>query len=55
MSKGTNHAGKGDKPRNCFSKHFKDNFDHVVGWCAKQNAEPRPYTLKKGKKIYKYP
>lgn len=22
-------AGKGDKPRNCFSKQFKDNFDKI--------------------------
>jgi hypothetical protein len=22
-------AGKGDKPRNCFSKQYKDNFDKI--------------------------
>jgi hypothetical protein len=22
-------AGKGDKPRNCFSKKFKENFDQI--------------------------
>lgn len=22
-------AGKGDKPRNCFSKQFKDNYDQI--------------------------
>jgi len=22
-------AGKGDKPRNCFSKRFKDNYDDI--------------------------
>lgn len=22
-------AGKGDKPRNCFSKEYKDNFDQI--------------------------
>ena len=22
-------AGKGDKPRNCFSKQFKDNYDEI--------------------------
>lgn len=22
-------AGKGDKPRNCFSKKFKDNYDEI--------------------------
>jgi hypothetical protein len=25
-----NNAGKGDKPRNCFSKQFKDNYDLIV-------------------------
>jgi hypothetical protein len=25
----TNQAGKGDKPRNCFSKSFKDNYDEI--------------------------
>jgi hypothetical protein len=25
-----NDAGKGDKPRNCFSKDFKDNYDCIV-------------------------
>lgn len=24
-------AGKGDKPRNCFSKKFKNNFD-LIDW-----------------------
>jgi hypothetical protein len=28
-------AGKGDKPRNCFSKKFKENFDKI-NW-KKQN------------------
>lgn len=22
-------AGKGDKPRNCFSKNFKENYDKI--------------------------
>lgn len=22
-------AGKGDKPRNCFSKQFKENYDNI--------------------------
>lgn len=25
----TSQAGKGDKPRNCFSKEFKDNYDNI--------------------------
>lgn len=27
-------AGKGDKPRNCFSKQYKDNFDQI-NWKSK--------------------
>jgi predicted Zn-ribbon and HTH transcriptional regulator len=23
-------AGKGDKPRNCFSKNYKDNYDSIA-------------------------
>lgn len=23
-------AGKGDKPRNCFSKQYKDNYDSII-------------------------
>ena len=47
-------AGKGSKPRNCFSKKFKDNFDQIY-WSTKEGSEIRNYILKKGKKIYKYP
>lgn len=47
-------AGKGDKPRSCFSKKFKDNFD-VINWAAAEGKELRNYTVKKGKKIYRYP
>ena len=25
----SNQAGKGDKPRNCFSRSFKDNYDEI--------------------------
>jgi hypothetical protein len=25
-------AGKGDNPRNCFSKKFKDNYDLIMDW-----------------------
>jgi hypothetical protein len=28
-------AGKGDKPRNCFSKEFKDNYD-LIDWSKKK-------------------
>ncbi len=27
-------AGKGDKPRNCFSKNYRDNFD-AINWRKK--------------------
>ena len=33
-------AGKGDKPRNCFSKKFKDNYDDI-DWGRKKNKRSR--------------
>lgn len=30
-------AGKGDKPRNCFSKKYKDNYDQINWKTKKQN------------------
>ena len=48
-------AGKGSKPRSCFSKRFKQNFDEIQNWTLRQGKEPRNYTFKKGKKTYKYP
>lgn len=47
-------AGKGSKPRSCFSKEFKNNYESI-NWVTKENREIRNYTVKKGKKIYKYP
>jgi len=47
-------AGKGSKPRNCFSKNFKSNYEDI-NWVTKDNKEIRNYIIKKGKKIYKYP
>jgi hypothetical protein len=42
-------AGKGDKPRNCFTKKFKDNFDQIK-W---EKAEPKvKVEKKKGKTVY---
>lgn len=32
-----NGAGKGDKPRNCFSKKYRDNYD-LIKWNNKKNA-----------------
>ena len=29
-----NQAGKGDKPRNCFSKQYRDNYD-AINWNKK--------------------
>jgi len=31
-------AGKGDKPRSCFSKVYKDNYDDI-NWGAKRKNE----------------
>jgi flagellar hook-basal body complex protein FliE len=45
-------AGKGDKPRNCFSKQFKTNFDQI-DWKQKKKSEVQEKTFK-GKKIYVY-
>jgi hypothetical protein len=33
-------AGKGDKPRNCFSKKFKDNYDEI-DWSAHRNDKSK--------------
>ncbi len=47
-------AGKGDKPRNCFSLNFRDNYDKI-NWKPKKKQESDPVELtKKGKKIYVY-
>jgi hypothetical protein len=29
-------AGKGDKPRNCFSQKYRDNYD-AINWLKKEN------------------
>jgi hypothetical protein len=34
-------AGKGDKPRNCFSKQYKDNFDKIKWRTKKPDSEIR--------------
>lgn len=31
-------AGKGDKPRNCYSKTFKDNYD-LIDWSKKDDSK----------------
>ena len=37
MKENTNQAGKGSKPRNCFSKKFKDNYDEI-NWKSKSDS-----------------
>lgn len=31
-------AGKGDKPRNCFSQKYRDNYDSI-NWANKKNEK----------------
>ena len=45
-------AGKGDKPRNCFSKTFKENHDKIK-WDYKP-INSKLVKTSKGKKTYKY-
>lgn len=33
-------AGKGDKPRHCFSKKFKSNFDNIQ-WIKKEKPSKK--------------
>ena len=47
-------AGKGDKPRPVKKEKFDKNFDDIT-WSTKQDLEIRNYTIKKSKKIYRYP
>jgi len=47
-------AGKGDKPRNCFSSNYRVNFD-AIKWAPNKNKKEQPAEqIKKGKKIYVY-
>lgn len=38
MSNSKNSAGKGDRPRNCFSKQYWDNYD-LIKWPSKTNTD----------------
>jgi hypothetical protein len=38
-----NSSGKGDKPRNCFSKQYRDNWDLIFN---KQKSQKRPENKK---------
>jgi len=40
MSNNNSSAGKGDKPRSCFSKEFKDNYD-LIDWSRKKEKEDK--------------
>ena len=48
-------AGKGDKYRSVKRKVFDNNYDQINWLSKEQNKEIRNYTVKKGKKIYRYP
>lgn len=41
-----NSAGKGDKPRNCFSNRFKENFDSI-NWSEEKDKSLIKKELKK--------
>jgi hypothetical protein len=41
-------AGKGDSPRNCFSKQFKDNYD-LIDWGKNKRTTPPQINEKKCK------
>ena len=41
-------AGKGDKPRNCFSKNYKNNYDEI-NWGNKKPVNLKKTNFKKSK------
>lgn len=45
-------AGKGDKPRNCFSKDFKDNYDLIVWRKPKKIKENEEENEKNTNQVY---
>tara|TARA_R100000008_G_C3581383_1_gene168760 strand:+ start:2319 stop:2462 length:144 start_codon:yes stop_codon:yes gene_type:complete len=40
MAKKSSGAGKGDNPRSCFSKKFKDNYDKI-DWKKESNKKAK--------------
>jgi hypothetical protein len=40
QSSNANGAGKGDKPRNCFSKKYRDNYDSI-NWNKKRKEDDK--------------
>lgn len=48
-------AGKGDRPRSCFSSQYRSNYDSIK-WSSQKKKQDKPVEkTKKGKKIYVYP
>jgi hypothetical protein len=45
-------AGKGDRPRNCFSKKFRDNYQAII-W--NKTKKEKQKVVKGNKTIIKYP
>lgn len=45
ISKNNSSAGKGDAPRNCFSKKFKENYDQI-DWGARKAKTRNNFTQK---------
>jgi hypothetical protein len=39
-----NQAGKGDKPRNCFSEQYRNNYESI-NWSKKTNSDNGPGCL----------
>ena len=46
-------AGKGDKPRNCFSSDFKKNYDQIK-WSKKESLKASETKKNKQKVRYSY-
>jgi len=47
-------AGKGDKPRNCFSKNFKNNYESIDWKTSDKNYKQKELKSIKVKYIYKF-
>lgn len=47
-------AGKGDRPRSCFSKNFKNNYDNIDWSSGNDKKDVVIKRQKKCKKIYVY-
>jgi len=38
-------AGKGDSPRNCFSREYRDSYDRIFGKATTITKKQKPSTL----------